>query len=457
MVDTARAPERTRDVGSVGTPWTRASRLARLEGLLDQRILVMDGAMGTLIQAYRLDEAGFRGADGDAGPETVARFRDHTHDLRGDNDLISLTQPGIVRAIHDAYLDAGADIIETNTFNATRISQRDYGLEEVAREINMAAARIAREAADAAEAREPERPRYVGGALGPTNRTASISPAVNDPAARNVTFDELAFAYGEAAEGLIEGGADILIIETIFDTLNAKAAIFAVETAFERLGVRLPVIVSGTITDLSGRTLSGQTVEAFWNSVRHANPLLVGLNCALGARQLRGFLADFSRVAPIRVSAYPNAGMPNEFGGYDQGPEEMGALMGEFARAGLVNVAGACCGSTPAHVKAIAEAVAGVTPRVPPDIPTATRLSGLEPLTIPQPGGVFVNAGERTNVTGSRKFARLVTEGRFDEAVDIARQARQATGRGAERRPRRPVRDREVQRVAIRVGGGWRE
>ncbi len=382
----------------------------------------MDGAMGTLIQAYRLDEAGFRGAEGTAGPETVARFRDHAHDLRGDNDLISLTQPGIVRAIHDAYLDAGADIIETNTFNATRISQRDYGLEEVAREINMAAARIAREAADAAEAREPERPRYVGGALGPTNRTASISPAVNDPAARNVTFDELAVAYGEAAEGLIEGGADILIIETIFDTLNAKAAIFAVETAFERLGVRLPLIVSGTITDLSGRTLSGQTVEAFWNSVRHANPLLVGLNCALGARQLRGFLADFSRVAPIRVSAYPNAGMPNEFGGYDQGPEEMGALMGEFARAGLVNIAGACCGSTPAHVKAIAEAVAGVTPRVPPDIPTATRLSGLEPLTIPQPGGVFVNAGERTNVTGSRKFARLVTEGRFDEAVDIARQ-----------------------------------
>ncbi len=419
MIETARA---SAPPSGPATPWTRDSRLAALEGELDRRILVMDGAMGTLIQTYQLDEAGYRGQGGDADPAAIERFREHSHDLRGDNDLISLTQPGIVRAIHDAYLDAGADIIETNTFNATRISQRDYGLEDLGREINRAAARIAREAADAAEAREPGRPRYVGGALGPTNRTASISPAVNDPAARNVTFDELALAYEEASEGLIEGGADILIIETIFDTLNAKAAIFAVESVFERLDLRIPLIISGTITDLSGRTLSGQTVEAFWNSVQHARPLLVGLNCALGARQLRGFLADFARVAPIRISAYPNAGMPNEFGGYDQGPEEMGELIGEFARSGLVNIAGACCGSTPAHVRAIAAAVEGVAPRVPPEVPVATRLSGLEPLTIPQPGGVFVNVGERTNVTGSRKFARLVTEGRFDEAVDIARQ-----------------------------------
>ena len=405
-----------------GGPFDRTSRLALLEPLLRERILVLDGAMGTMLQTYQLDEAAFRGAGGDATDDVRARFAGHHHDLRGDNDLLAITQPGIVRAVHAAYLEAGADIIETNTFNATRISQADYGLAGLARELNLAAARLARAAADAAEALEPDRPRFVAGAIGPTNRTASISPDVNDPAARNVTFDELAVAYGEAADGLIEGGADLLIVETIFDTLNAKAAIFAVEDAFDRAGIRLPVIISGTITDASGRTLSGQTVEAFWNSVRHARPLVVGLNCALGARQLRSFIADLGRVAPIPISAYPNAGLPNEFGGYDETPEQMASLIGAFARDGLVNIAGGCCGTTPAHVRAIAEVVAGLPPRVPPAIPIATRLSGLEPLTIPQPGGVFVNVGERTNVTGSRKFARLVTENRFDEAVTIARQ-----------------------------------
>ncbi len=395
-----------------GPPFTRTSRLEVLDGLLAQRILVLDGAMGTLLQTYQLDEAAFRGD----------RFADHPRDLRGNNELTTLTQPAIVRAIHDAYLDAGADIVETNTFNANRISQRDYGLEDVCREMNREAARIAREAADGAERREPGRPRYVAGALGPTNRTASISPDVNDPSARNVTWEELAQAYQEAAEGLVEGGADILLIETIFDTLNAKAAIFGVEAAFDALGERRPLIVSGTIVDASGRTLSGQTVEAFWNSVAHANPVVVGLNCALGARQLREHVAELSRIAPLPISAYPNAGLPNEFGGYDETPGVTSELIGAWARDGLLNIAGGCCGTTPAHVRAIADAVAGHPPRLVPDVPIATPLSGLEPLTIPTPGGLFVNVGERTNVTGSRQFARLVTDGRIDEAVEVARQ-----------------------------------
>jgi 5-methyltetrahydrofolate--homocysteine methyltransferase len=396
---------------------TREQRAALLAPLLAQRILVIDGAMGTLIQSYELDEAGFRGADG-----SDSRFRDHSRDLRGDNDLLSLTQPAIVRAIHDAYLDAGADIIETNTFTATRIAQADYALEPFVREMNAAAARIAREAADAAEASEPDRPRFVAGALGPTNRTASISPDVNNAAARNVTFEELADAYQEAAEGLIEGGADIILIETIFDTLNGKAAIFGVETAFETSGIRLPLILSGTIVDASGRTLSGQTVEAFWTSVAHAKPIVVGLNCALGAQALRPHMADLARVAPIPVSVYPNAGLPNEFGGYDDTPESMAHVIGGFARDGLVNIAGGCCGTTPVHVRAIAEAVAGLPPRVPPEVEVKTRLAGLEMLAIPQPGNVFVNVGERTNVTGSRKFAKLILEDRFEDAVEIARQ-----------------------------------
>jgi 5-methyltetrahydrofolate--homocysteine methyltransferase len=395
-----------------GRPYTREERLALLEPTLAQRILVIDGAMGTLIQQYQLDEAGFRGE----------RFRDHHRDLRGDNEVIVLTQPHIVRAIHDAYLDAGADLIETNTFNANRLSQRDYDLQPVCREMNREAARIAREAADAAEMREPGRPRWVVGAMGPTNRSASISPDVTDPGARNVTWDELVEAYQEAAEGLIEGGADLLVIETIFDTLNAKAAIFAVQAAFDRLGERRPLIISGTIVDQSGRTLSGQTVEAFWNSVRHADPIIVGLNCALGAKQLREYVAELGRLAPLPVSAYPNAGLPNEFGGYDETPDVTSEHLGAWARDGLINLAGGCCGTTPAHVRAIAEAVAGHPPRVAPERPTVTRLSGLEPLTIPPPGGLFVNVGERTNVTGSRLFARLVTENRLDEAVEVARQ-----------------------------------
>jgi 5-methyltetrahydrofolate--homocysteine methyltransferase len=402
------------DAVRAAAPRNRQERMERFDSLIAQRILVLDGAMGTLIQSYQLDEAGFRGDD--------PRFHDHPRDLRGDNDLLSITQPAIIRAIHDAYLDAGADIIETNTFTATRIAQADYALEPYVREMNAAAARLARDAADAAEAANPNRPRFVAGALGPTNRTASISPDVNDAGARNVTFEELAAAYQEAAEGLIEGGADILLIETIFDTLNGKAAIFGVESAFEASGTKLPLIISGTIVDASGRTLSGQTVEAFWTSIAHARPIVVGLNCALGAAQLRAHVADLARIAPIPVSAYPNAGLPNEFGGYDDTPESMAHVIGGFARDGLVNIAGGCCGTTPAHVRAIADAVSGLPPRQPPEIEPKTRLAGLEPLVIPQPGNIFVNVGERTNVTGSRKFASLILEDRYEEAVEVARQ-----------------------------------
>ena len=393
-------------------PLTRMERAARLPELLRERIVVLDGAIGTLLQSYEFSEADFRGA----------RFADHHHDLRGDNDLLCLTQPDAVRSVHASYLDAGADIVTTNSFTATSIAQADYGLSpEVVREINVAAARIARAAADEAERREPGRPRWVAGSLGPTNRTASISPDVADPAARGVTWDELETAYREAARGLVEGGADLLLIETIFDTLNAKAAIFAVESLFEELDERVPLIISGTIVDASGRTLSGQTVEAFWSSIRHARPLIVGLNCALGPKQLREHLDVLSRIADCPVSAYPNAGLPNDLGGYDETPEEMAAALGEWAEHGLLNVAGSCCGSTPAHVAAIAAAVAGHAPREIPERPAVTRLSGLEVLEIPRPGNAFVNVGERTNVTGSRAFARLIAEEREDEAVDIAR------------------------------------
>jgi 5-methyltetrahydrofolate--homocysteine methyltransferase len=394
-------------------PFTRSTRRARLPGLLAERILVLDGAMGTMLQGHAFDEEGYRGD----------RFRDHPHDVRGDNDLLSLTQPDAVRAVHVAYLEAGADIISTNSFTSTRIAQADYGLDAtVVRELNVTAARLARAAADAAEAAEPDRPRFVAGALGPTNRTASISPDVGDPAARGVTWSELEEAYREAAAGLVEGGADILLIETIFDTLNAKAAIFAVESLFDELGDRLPVIISGTIVDASGRTLSGQTVEAFWHSIRHADPMVVGLNCALGPRQLREHLDVLSRIADRPVSAYPNAGLPNELGGYDETPGAMAEALGEWGRHGLLNIAGGCCGSTPDHIAAIAAAVAGLPPRPLVRPPAVTRLAGLEPVVIPPPGNTFVNVGERTNVTGSRKFARLIAEGREDEAVDIARE-----------------------------------
>ena len=329
-------------------------RTAELTQLLRARILILDGAMGTMIQACRLTERDFRGP-----------FHDHSHDLVGDNDILSLTRPDTVRSIHDAYFEAGADIVETNTFSATRIAQADYRMQDQAREINASAARIARASADRWTARTPERPRFVAGALGPTNRTASISPEVNDPGARNVTYDELSAAYSEATDGLIDGGADLLLVETVFDTLNAKAALFAIEDAFDRRGARLPIIVSGTITDASGRTLSGQTPEAFWNSVRHVRPLAVGLNCALGAALMRPYIEELSRVADTFISCYPNAGLPNPMSdtGYDESPEETSRMIAEFARSGFVNIVGGCCGTTPAHIRAIADAVRDIPPR----------------------------------------------------------------------------------------------
>ncbi|HEX6107032.1 MAG TPA: methionine synthase [Gemmatimonadales bacterium] len=390
---------------------TREERLALLQPLLARRILVLDGAMGTMIQTYRLEERDYRGE----------RFADWHRDLRGNNDLLTLTQPEVIRAIHTAYLEAGADIIETNSFNSTAASLADYGMEELVYELNHSAARLAREAADEFETRDPDTPRFVAGVLGPTSRTASISPDVNDPGARNATFDLLAATYEEAARGLVDGGADLLLIETIFDTLNAKAAIFAVESLFEHLGRRLPVMISGTITDASGRTLSGQVTEAFWNSVAHARPLSVGLNCALGAAALRPYVQELSRVAPVPVSTHPNAGLPNELGGYDESPEYMAGVLREFAEHGLVNLVGGCCGTTPEHIRAIAEAVRGLPPRSLPTPERRLRLSGLEPLTI-GPETLFVNIGERTNVTGSRKFARLVLAGDYEPALEIARQ-----------------------------------
>jgi 5-methyltetrahydrofolate--homocysteine methyltransferase len=371
---------------------------------------VLDGATGTLIQRYGLTEADFRGE----------RFKNHTCDLRGDTDVLTLTRPDVVRAVHDAYLAAGADIITTDTFTATRIAQADYGLSDVAYEIHVAAASIARAAADAAEALEPGRPRFVAGSLGPTNKTASISPDVSDPAARSVTFEELAEAYAEAARGLIVGGADLLMVETVFDVLNAKAAIFGIQGVFEELGFDVPLWISGTITDASGRTLSGHTVEAFWNAIRHARPLIVGLNCALGARQLRGHVEELGQLADTFVAAHPNAGLPNEFGGYDESPEQMAAVIREFAESGLVNVVGGCCGTGPAHVTAFAAAAAGLAPRAIPSRPSALRLAGLEALNLTE-GSLFLNIGERTNVAGSRAFAKRVIEGDYDAALKIAR------------------------------------
>ena len=390
---------------------TRESRLAQLEPLLARRILVLDGAMGTMIQSYGLAEQDYRGD----------RFAAWSHDLRGNNDLLSLTQPAIIRAIHTAYLEAGADILETNSFNSTAISMADYGMEALAYELNHASARLAREVADEFERRAPDVPRYVAGVLGPTNRTASLSPDVNDPGFRNVRFDELVAAYGDAIRGLLDGGADLLLVETIFDTLNAKAALFAIDAHFAATGLRVPIMISGTITDASGRTLSGQTTEAFWNSVAHGRPLSVGLNCALGAKALRQYVQELSRVSPVFVSTHPNAGLPNEFGQYDESPEYMAGILREFADSGLVNLVGGCCGTTPAHIKAIAEAVAGLPPRRPAAPPPRLRLSGLEPLSI-GPESIFVNVGERTNVTGSRRFAKLILAGEYEAGLEIARQ-----------------------------------
>jgi 5-methyltetrahydrofolate--homocysteine methyltransferase len=387
----------------------RPDATQELSDLLRERILVLDGAMGTMIQGHHLDEAAYRGE----------RFASYDGSLAGDNDLLSLTNPGVISAIHRSYLDAGADIVCTNTFNGTRISQADYGLEDLAYEMNAAAAALAREAADAVSA--ADRPRFVAGSLGPTSKTASISPDVNDPGARNVTFDELVAAYLEEARGLVDGGADILLVETIFDTLNAKAAIFAVETLFEEHGRRWPVMVSGTITDASGRTLSGQVTEAFWNSVRHVRPLTIGLNCALGAEDLRPYVAELSRVADCFVSAHPNAGLPNAFGEYDETPDHMADVLGEFATSGLVNIVGGCCGTTAEHIAAIADAAKGVAPRVLPTVRPAMRLSGLEPVTITEES-LFVNVGERTNITGSARFRKLIKDGDYDTALSVAAQ-----------------------------------
>ena len=381
-----------------------------IQALLAERILILDGAMGTMIQRHGLGEPDYRGE----------RFADWPRDLKGNNDLLTLTQPEVIAGIHQAYLDAGADILETNTFNANRVSMADYGMEELSRELNVAAARLARGLVDAATAADPAKPRFVAGVLGPTNRTLSISPDVNDPGFRNLDFPTLVAAYVEAAEGLIEGGAALLLIETIFDTLNAKAAIVACEQVFDQQGWRLPVMISGTITDQSGRTLTGQTTEAFYNSLRHARPLAIGLNCALGPFELRQYVAEMARISATHVSAHPNAGLPNEMGGYDLGPAEMAREIADWAQAGLLNIVGGCCGTTPDHIRAIAQAVAGKAPRRLPSLPPACRLSGLEPLNIDKALN-FVNVGERANVTGSAKFKRLILEGQFEAALDVCR------------------------------------
>ena len=348
---------------------TRDERIAALKEEAKKRILVMDGAFGTMIQSYELGEAEYRGE----------RYKDWDRDLKGNNDLLVLTQPQVIREIHDAYLEAGADMVETNTFNATSISQSDYGLEAIAYELNVAAARLAREAADACYEKTPDKPRFVAGAIGPTNRTASISPDVNDPGFRNVTFDELVEAYSEQTRGLIDGGCDTLLIETIFDTLNAKAAGFAVKQVFAEAGVELPIMISGTITDLSGRNLSGQTPEAFWYSVRHLKPFSIGMNCSFGAEQLRPAVADLAEEAEALVTAYPNAGLPNELGEYDETPQQFAPKLEEWARDGLVNIVGGCCGTTPEHIRLLTEAMAKHPPRKVPELSHEMRLSGLEP------------------------------------------------------------------------------
>jgi 5-methyltetrahydrofolate--homocysteine methyltransferase len=383
--------------------------MKKLTDLLRERILILDGAMGTMIQSYQLEEADYRGE----------RFQDWTSDLKGNNDLLSLTQPDIIRDIHKAYLEAGADIVETNTFNSTATSLADYGQEALVHELNFASARLAREACDAYAT--ADQPRFVAGVLGPTSKTASISPDVNNPGFRNVSFDTLRDTYYEATRGLVEGGADLILIETIFDTLNAKAAAFAVETYFDDTGKRLPVMISGTITDASGRTLSGQTAEAFFNSLRHIKPISLGFNCALGAKQLREHIEELAGIADCGVNAHPNAGLPNEFGEYDESPEAMAKEIGEWAAAGFLNIIGGCCGTTPAHIKAIAEAVAKYPPRriLPHD--HTLRLAGLEPCNIRE-DSLFVNVGERTNVTGSAAFKKLILNGEYDKALDVARQ-----------------------------------
>jgi 5-methyltetrahydrofolate--homocysteine methyltransferase len=382
-----------------------------IENQLKQRILLIDGGMGTMIQGYQLEEADYRGE----------RFADWHSDLKGNNDLLVLTQPDLIKEIHSAYLEAGADILETNTFNATTIAMADYDMEALSYEINFEAAKIARAAADEWSINTPEKPRFVAGVLGPTNRTCSLSPDVNDPGFRNVTFDDLVEAYSESTRALIKGGCDLILIETIFDTLNAKACSFAVESVFEELSIELPVMISGTITDASGRTLSGQTTEAFYNAMRHVNPISFGLNCALGPDELRQYVDELSRISECHVSAHPNAGLPNAFGEYDLSPEDMSEHISEWAQSGFLNLVGGCCGTTPEHIRQMAKAVEGVTPRALPKLTKACRLSGLEPLTI-EKDTLFINVGERTNVTGSARFKRLIKEELYDEALEVARQ-----------------------------------
>ena len=384
--------------------------MATLQDLIRQRILILDGAMGTMIQQYKLDEAGYRGEI----------FKNHTSPLKGNNDALCLSQPKIIADIHRAYLEAGADILETNTFNSNAISMADYGFQGYVYQLNVAAARLAKNLAEEFTRKTPDKPRFVAGSLGPTNRTASLSPDVNDPGFRAVSFDELVASYDEQIRGLIEGGADIILIETVFDTLNCKAALVAAQTIFEKTGKPLPLMVSGTITDKSGRTLSGQTVEAFWNSIAHANLFAVGLNCALGATELRPYLDELSRIATCPVSAHPNAGLPNQFGEYDDTPEDMAAIIAEFARSGMLNIIGGCCGTTPAHIRQIAKAVAKEAPRKMPVVAPFTRLSGLEPLTI-RPESNFINIGERTNVTGSPKFSKLIQTSDYEGALSVAK------------------------------------
>ncbi len=382
-----------------------------LKQLMAQRILVLDGAMGTMIQSYKLEEKDYRGT----------RFAHWDIDLKGNNDLLTLTQPDIIKAIHCAYFEAGTDIVETNTFNSNSIGMGDYGMEAWVYELNAEGAKLAKQAAIEYTAKTPDKPRFVAGVLGPTSRTASMSPDVNDPGFRNISFDELVETYTEASRGLIDGGADIILIETIFDTLNAKAAAFAVENIFDAIGYKLPVMISGTITDASGRTLSGQTVAAFWHSLKHVQPISFGFNCALGAKELRQHIEELSAIADTYVSAHPNAGLPNAFGEYDESPEAMAAQIDEWAASGFLNIIGGCCGTTPAHIKAIADAVAKYPPRQVPDLPKKCLLSGLEAMSI-APDSLFVNVGERTNVTGSAAFKKLIIEGDFEKALDVARQ-----------------------------------
>ena len=377
-----------------------------IKTLLKEKILVMDGAMGTMVQSYDLSEMDFCGD----------KFQDHSHDLKGNNDILCLTQPDIIEEIHHAYFEAGADIVETNTFNANGISQLDYGLEKSVYELNVAAGKIAKNTSK----RFSDKPRFVAGAIGPTNRTASMSPDVNDPGFRNITFDQLVSAYSEQAKGLFDSGVDLFLVETVFDTLNCKAALFALLNLLEKNKSDIPIFISGTITDASGRTLSGQTVEAFWNSVRHAHPMAIGLNCALGAKEIRPWLSELSLIADIPVFVYPNAGLPNEMGEYDDTPEQMADLLQEFSKDGLLNLVGGCCGTTPDHIQAISKAVENIQPRKIPEVESFTKLSGLEPVTI-RPESNFVNIGERTNVTGSLKFNRLILDNNYEEALSVAR------------------------------------